>query len=237
VDRAAHHGGDLTGVSIGIMFNRSEAILGDFKTFLHEEVAACNRACDDTEINNVLTRFRELFVLCDYLFSLARRKTGAATEEILAKTTECVKAVMVKWRDLGMSMKMPKIHAVEDHLLWQMSLYLGIGDFVEDFIEQAHQIGRTEDNRTRSMRDRRLAAYSNSKWEWLSLHSEVIGAMIIKKEKIKKRKRNEPSKKGISRTERMETRRQVLQNMNWDPSPITTPLRRNVHDALERHLA
>jgi hypothetical protein len=129
VDRAAHHGGDLTGVSIGIMFNRSEAILGDLKTFLHEEVAACDRACDDTEINDVLTRFRELFVLCDYLFSLARTKTEAATEEIQAKTTECVKAVIVNWRDLGMSMKMPKIHAVEDHLLWQISLYLGIGDF------------------------------------------------------------------------------------------------------------
>jgi hypothetical protein len=118
-----------------------------------------------------------------------------------------------------------------------MSLYLGIGDFVEDFIGQAHQIGRTEDNRTRNMRDRRLAAYSNSKWEWISLHSEVIGAMVIKKEKIKKRKRNEPSKKVISRTERMETRRQVLQSMNWDPSLITTPLRRNVHDAMERRLA
>jgi hypothetical protein len=57
VDRAAHHGGDLTGVSIGIMFNRSEAILGDLKTFLHEEVAPCDRACDDTEINDVLTQF------------------------------------------------------------------------------------------------------------------------------------------------------------------------------------
>jgi hypothetical protein len=48
---------------------------------------------------------------------------------------------MMKWRDLAMSIKMPKIHAVKDHLLWQMSLYLGIGDFVEDFIKQVHQIG------------------------------------------------------------------------------------------------
>jgi hypothetical protein len=55
------------------------------------------------------------------------------------------------------------------------------------------------------MRDRRLAAYSNSKWEWMSLHPEVIGAMIIKKDKIKKRKRHEPSKRVASRTERMET--------------------------------
>jgi hypothetical protein len=44
-----------------------------------------------------------------------------------------------------------------------MSLYLGTGDFVEDFIKQAHQIGRTEVNWTRNMVDRRLAAYSNSK--------------------------------------------------------------------------
>jgi hypothetical protein len=76
--------------------------------------------------------------------------------------------------------------------------YLGIRDFVEDFIKQAHQIERTEDNWTRKLRDRRLATYSNSKWEWILLHLELIGAMIIKKDKIKKRKRNEPSKKAIS---------------------------------------
>ena len=35
----------------------------------------------------------------------------------------------------------------------------------------------------------------------------------------------------------METRRQVIQNMNWDPSPIMTPLRRNVNDAMERRIA
>ena len=87
-----------------------------------------------------------------------------------------------------MSMKMPKVHAIEDHLLWQMSLFAGIGDFIEDFIEQAHQIGRTEDNRTRNMRDRRLAALSNSKWEWISLHADVIGAIKVKKENTTKRR-------------------------------------------------
>jgi hypothetical protein len=38
-------------------------------------------------------------------------KTGTANEEILAKMAECAKAVIVRWRDLSMSMKMPKIHA------------------------------------------------------------------------------------------------------------------------------
>jgi hypothetical protein len=36
VDRAAHHSGDLTGVSIGIMFNRSEDIFDEFQKYVHE---------------------------------------------------------------------------------------------------------------------------------------------------------------------------------------------------------
>jgi hypothetical protein len=236
VDRAAHHGGDLTGVSIGIMFNGSEEIFDEFQQYLHEENIAFDREWDKEEIADVLEQFKELFVLCDYLFSLARTKTGEVTEDTMTTTAQCIKAVMLKWQDLGMSMRMPKIHAVEDHLLWQMALYQGIGDFIEDFIEQAHQIGRTEDTRTRNMRDRRLAALSNSKWEWITLHADVIGAMRVKKENTKKRKRKEPSKKELSRTERMEKRKQVLQELNWGPNPITTPLRNNTNDAMERGL-
>jgi hypothetical protein len=56
----------------------------------------------------------------------------------------------------------------------------GISDFIKDFIEQAHQIGRTEDTQTRNMRDRRLTALSNSKWKWISLHADVIGAIQVK---------------------------------------------------------
>jgi hypothetical protein len=37
VDRAAHHGGDPTGISIGIMFNRSEEIFEEFQKYLHED--------------------------------------------------------------------------------------------------------------------------------------------------------------------------------------------------------
>jgi uncharacterized tellurite resistance protein B-like protein len=211
------------------MFNRSEEIFDDFQKYLYDENSA-----DKEEVADVLLRFKELFVLCDYLFSLARTKTGDVTDETMETTKKCIKAVMLKWRDLGMSMKMPKIHAVEDHLLWQMALYLGIRDFIEDFIEQAHQIGRTEDTRTRNMRDRRLAALSNSKWEWIALHADVIGAIQVKKENTKKRKRKQTSKKEVSRTERMEKRKKVLEELDWDPNPITTALRNNMNDAMER---
>jgi hypothetical protein len=79
---------------------------------------------------DVLESFKEVFVLCHYLFSVARTKTGEVTvEDTMTITAQFIKAVMLKWQDLGMSMRMLKIHALEDGLLWQMALYLGIGDF------------------------------------------------------------------------------------------------------------
>jgi hypothetical protein len=45
-----------------------------------------------------------------------------------------------KVEGLRLSMKMPKIHALEDHLIATMEQWNGIGDFLEDFIEQANQL-------------------------------------------------------------------------------------------------
>jgi hypothetical protein len=46
-------------------------------------------------------------------------------------------------------MKMPEIHAfLDDHLIASME------QFLEDFIEQAHQFGMKEEKRTANMRDR-----------------------------------------------------------------------------------
>ena len=48
---------------------------------------------------------------------------------------------MTKWRNLRLSMKVLKIHGVEDQLFDQIEKFNRIGCFVEDFIEQAHQFG------------------------------------------------------------------------------------------------
>ena len=52
---------------------------------------------------------------------------------------------MTCWRNLRLSTKMVKIHGIEDHLLDQIKDYGGIGDFIEDFIEQAHQFGMLDE--------------------------------------------------------------------------------------------
>ena len=42
-------------------------------------------------------------------------------------------------KNLRLTTKMVNIHGIEDHLLDQIKKYNGIGCFVENFIEQAHQ--------------------------------------------------------------------------------------------------
>ena len=43
---------------------------------------------------------------------------------------------------MNLSMMGTKIHALEDHVIDQINEFHGIGDYAEDFIEQAHQFGK-----------------------------------------------------------------------------------------------
>jgi len=61
------------------------------------------------------------------------------------------------WQDLGMSVS-PKLHVLEDHLLSQLSLFKGLGDYNEDFVEQAHQVGIHGEARTFALKDRKRVA-------------------------------------------------------------------------------
>jgi hypothetical protein len=61
--------------------------------------------------------------------------------------------------------------------------------------------------------------------------------MQVKKENTNKRKRKGSSKKELEHAERLEKRKKVLEDLDWGPNPITTPLRNNMNDAMERYLA
>ena len=81
---------------------------------------------------------------------------------------------MIKWRDLLLSTDMLKIHGIEDHLVPQMKQFNGIGCFIEDFMEQAHQFGMLDESRTSNMRDRERAANSHCTWEEIGQNHKVI---------------------------------------------------------------
>ena len=67
----------------------------------------------------------------------------------------------MKWRNLRMSMQIIKIHVVEAHLFDQIKYFNGIGCFIEDFIEQAHQFGNLDESRTGKIERQRKSLESS----------------------------------------------------------------------------
>ena len=85
---------------------------------------------------------------------------------------------MLCWRNLRFSSKIPKIHGIEGHLLDQIIKYNGIGCFIEDFIEHAHQYGMLEERKSANMRDREKAAHNHSKMEMIRNNGKIINKII-----------------------------------------------------------
>ena len=130
------------------------------------------------EVIDVTERYIEICTLFDTLFSLSRTTCGSLTNEIIDKLQIVIKKVKLCWRKLRFSSKMPKIHGIEDHLLDQIIKYSGIGCFIEDFIEQAHQYGMLEERKSANMRDRAKAALNHLKMEMVRNNGQVINKIL-----------------------------------------------------------
>ena len=102
-------------------------------------LAVENRAAGEEEKTMLINYYINMGYLLDGLFSMARTEKGMMTIDIERKMNKYIKGVMKMWRNMRMSMVGPKVYGVEDHLLELMVKYKGIGCFVEDFVEQAHQ--------------------------------------------------------------------------------------------------
>mmetsp|Transcript_34128 Transcript_34128/g.38831 ORF Transcript_34128/g.38831 Transcript_34128/m.38831 type:complete len:92 (+) Transcript_34128:243-518(+) len=84
-----------------------------------------------------------------------------------------------------------------------MREWKGIGYFVEDFVEQAHQFRSMDEKRTLNTKDKRKKAQSHSRWEMIGYDEEVIKAgrsVQIKTEKTQKRYITSTRKKDWSKT-------------------------------------
>ena len=153
------------------------------------------------------------------MFSLARTPSGEVDDIILNNTENCIKCVVKIWRELGLSFKGPKIHAVEDHLLSLMKRWNGIGCFLEDFVEKEHQTGKLEDKRTGNMGNKNRQASSNSRHEWAR---KMVPKIKLERDRIKseltskRRKRSRDSEKtaaGKRKSKRQKIREECLKNV------------------------
>ena len=137
------------------------------------------------------------------LFSLSRTICGEITSIMIEKLRNIIQKVILCWRNLRFSFKMPKIHGIEDHLRDQIIKYNEIGCFIEDFIEQAHQYGMLEERKSANMRDREKAAHNHSKMEMIRNNGKVINKII----KIKRNTRRVINKRKSIDTKTINTER------------------------------
>jgi hypothetical protein len=139
VDRAAHHGGDLTGPSVRNLMSKADVIFGGIKDMLLSK----NLGVPDAEIIDRCERTATCLTLFDGLFSSVYKTTEQINldfEGTLAEARDFAKKAMAAWRSLGLSVTL-KGHLVDDHVCWQICLYHGIGDYNEEFVERLHQEG------------------------------------------------------------------------------------------------
>ena len=188
IKRPPYHGGDFTGVTIKDVLQAIDKLFGvEFKNIILS-VNESERSGKDTEVNQILEMYTHLGFLLDGVYSLARTRNGELTDDKLNLCRRMVAAVLVMWRNLRLSMRGPKIHGMEDHLLEQMERFNGIGDFLEDFVEQSHQDGVRDELRTRNLK-RSRAFISHSHWEWKRNQLSIIKAKEKINLKIRQRKK------------------------------------------------
>jgi hypothetical protein len=210
IDRPVYHGGNLTGVKVKVLLQNINKIFGEeFKEIIMEVE---DREVGNGEVNQMVDMYRDLGFMLDGVFSLGRIGCGKLAVEDVELTRGMVGGVMKLWRYLRLSMKGPKIHGLEDHLLEHMIRWNRIGDFLEDFVEQAHQYEVKEENRTRRLS--RLQAFrSHLNWEW---KSNQIGAIKAKKEMRRKTsrspKQNTRNRLKNKKDTRVENRMKSLEN-------------------------
>jgi hypothetical protein len=187
IDRPSYHGGDLTGVKVKVLLQKIDIIFDEF----HNIILDCeDRKADEVEVFTVVTMYQTLGYLLDGTFSIARTPYGEMSDDKRLLMDRTVNALMKMWRYLRLSTKGPKIHGVEDHLRDQMNEVGGIGDFLEDFVEQGHQTGVKDEIRTKGL-NRMKAFIAHSNWEFRNNRVGVVLAKEeVKRKTGRKRKRN-----------------------------------------------
>ena len=131
-------GGSLNGKDIIKVMNNATYVFDKF-TAIFTEGKRTDCVLTDTEINALCLHFREVFVLWDGAFSLAR--TVNPTEEDMLTYRSYVDAAVKGILDLQCTIT-PKVHLMLKHVETQMrNIPGGLEDKAEDWVERLHQTG------------------------------------------------------------------------------------------------
>ena len=141
INYVAYHGGrDLVGGDVSRLMRRGPEIFDCIKSALYD--AAISHGNIEVEY---LAYFGErcdflgkLFLLCDGFFAILNKKIEQVTTDDKEKLQKLSVKMLECWRCLKEAVP-PKVHATEDHIESQFTDLEGMGCYVEEFVEVAHQ--------------------------------------------------------------------------------------------------
>ena len=212
VELESYHGGSLNGKDIIKVADNCDYIFQRFKNIL---VQGKKEGCelDDEAIKEKCDEFKRTFLLWDGAFSHAR-KVNPDNDDI-EMCSRFVKAAVDAHKDIGCSIT-HKVHLMLCHVVWQMDLIEdGLGDYMEDWIEQAHQIGARIRKRWRSVYKVCVRDVGRAKSEFVNSHPDVVAFgdgvadrskrnLTVSKASVAEKRKEERMKKRMSALEQQE---------------------------------
>jgi hypothetical protein len=153
--------------------NSTALIVANFLTLLNllfERVKNCllsishPKRCSDEVIIQACHLHHDLCVTLDTLTSKLRMKQGEPQESDFELAKKYLENLHYLWNQANLSFT-PKIHSLLNHAVEQMRKYNGIGDTLEDDIEQIHQISAKIESRVSRMKNKGQQAHVHSKME------------------------------------------------------------------------
>jgi hypothetical protein len=171
VELSSYHGGSLNGKDIKKVMNNSAHIFDEL-AFIMKEGKRPNSILSNANVDALCLHFREVFVLWDGAFSLAQ--TVGPMEQDTKNYLRYVLAAVHGNDALGCTVT-PKVHMMLKHVAFQMRYIRGgLGDKMEDWVEQLHQTGMRLRQRFCTVQNPVIWALAREKANSRSSHSDVI---------------------------------------------------------------
>ena len=171
VELNSYHGGSFNGKDIKKVMNNATYLFDQFAAIFKERR---REGCllSHADIDSMCLHFREVFVLWDGAFSLAR--TVNPTGEEIITYQSFVSAAVEGSRLLGCPVT-PKVHTMLRHVQWQMmNLHWGLGDKMEDWVERLHQWGMQQRRQFRTVQNPLVRMNAREKAASRKTHPEVL---------------------------------------------------------------
>jgi hypothetical protein len=207
VELTRYHGGSLAGTDIKKVIANAAYVFDEFADILKkEENRNANSSMSTAEIDLLCENTKQLFLLWDGAFALARKIKP--TPEDCELYRQFVQAAVECHVVMGCNIT-HKVHLMLAHVYLQMkSVPRGLGEKMEDWVERQHQIGSRQRRRFRTMKDLQRRASARARAEQRGKNAVVLAriALVINESK---RKLKSAGDKKTAEERRMEERQRM----------------------------